>query len=73
MCKSCEALCINGVYCHETGCPDSHLDHEGNPYPVNCKECGTEFVPDERGVRFCSDSCYRAYHGFDSEEDEEVN
>jgi hypothetical protein len=22
-CHSCEALRINGVYCHETGCPNS--------------------------------------------------
>ena len=24
MCKSCEALTINGVYCHEQGCPESN-------------------------------------------------
>lgn len=23
-CDSCEALMIQGVYCHETGCPNTH-------------------------------------------------
>lgn len=23
-CNQCEALMINGVFCHETGCPNTH-------------------------------------------------
>ena len=23
-CNQCQALVINGVYCHETGCPNTH-------------------------------------------------
>ncbi len=33
MCQSCEALTINGLYCHEHGCPDAWKD-------VKCKLCG---------------------------------
>ncbi len=63
MCKSCEALMINGVYCHETGCPDSHLDAKGKPKPVECKWCGNKFVPEDRGQQFCDESCAEAYNG----------
>ena len=43
-CSQCEALSINGVACHETGCPNAM--HE-------CEECET-LLP--RGYRLC-DSC----------------
>lgn len=23
-CPQCEAMMINGLYCHETGCPNTH-------------------------------------------------
>jgi hypothetical protein len=26
-CSQCEALVINGVACHETGCPNARKDH----------------------------------------------
>jgi hypothetical protein len=71
MCKSCEALRINGVYCHETGCPDSHLNSKGEPYAVECKWCGTSFIPEEKGMKFCSNSCCCAYNGLPCEDDEE--
>lgn len=32
-CSQCQAVCINGVACHETGCPN------GRRY--TCQECGT--------------------------------
>lgn len=32
-CDACELLVINGVTCHETGCPRTNADRE-------CRECG---------------------------------
>ena len=42
-CSQCAALAINGVPCHETGCPNQR--HE-------CHGCNAT-VP--RGVRYCED------------------
>ena len=49
-CNSCEALMINGVYCHETGCPDAWKS-----YTRECFECGFDFSPEERYQRVCQD------------------
>ena len=51
-CTSCEALMMNGVYCHETGCPDAWRD-----YVRECAECGCNFKPVERYERYCSSDC----------------
>jgi len=60
MCASCQALMINGVYCHETGCPDSHLDANGEPMAVECKWCGGKFYPDSKGEKYCCAECWEA-------------
>ena len=57
MCQSCEVVRINGVKCHEIGCPDAWKD-----YAVECKWCGREFVPEERGQKFCEESCAESYN-----------
>lgn len=57
-CQSCEALMINGVYCHETGCPDAWRDEVRK-----CKWCGSEFNPENPEQRWCDWSCVAAYHG----------
>ncbi len=57
-CPSCQILRINGVWCHETGCPDAYLDEVRE-----CRECGGDFVPDSREDRFCGDECRAAYYG----------
>jgi len=31
-CEQCVAVMVNGIFCHETGCPNSHLDSSGNRY-----------------------------------------
>lgn len=62
MCNQCEALTINGVYCHEHGCPNKHLDSKGKPYPKECKWCGAEFIPEDK-EDFCDISCADSYHG----------
>jgi len=59
MCSSCEVLYINGVKCHETGCPEAWKD-----YLRSCKWCGEDFKPEEKGQDCCSHSCTVAYHNF---------
>ena len=55
-CPSCEASIVNGVYCHETGCPDNHLF-----ITRDCKWCGCAFTPENRNSLFCSDDCLDNY------------
>jgi hypothetical protein len=50
MCKSCEVVSINGVNCHETGCPDAWETEVRE-----CDECGTDFVPDTKYQKQCID------------------
>jgi hypothetical protein len=49
-CRSCEMVSINGVACHEIGCPDAWKDHL-----VACFDCGCDFVPESRHARICPD------------------
>ena len=51
-CPQCELLRINGVLCHEKGCPEAWRDETRE-----CKECGCEFVPTERKQVYCHDLC----------------
>lgn len=55
-CASCEALMINGVYCHELGCPDAWKDEVRE-----CKWCGRAFKPKEKPQHCCTKQCERAY------------
>jgi hypothetical protein len=57
MCNSCEVLNINGVNCHETGCPESYKT------PKDCSWCGHSFIPESRFQSTCSPECFEAYHG----------
>lgn len=57
-CQSCQLVRINGLVCHETGCPDAWRTELRE-----CRECGTEFVPDTRRQLDCSGECWRAYVG----------
>ena len=50
MCDSCEALTINGILCHETGCPDAWRDK-----PKACFQCGFDFHPETRHASICED------------------
>lgn len=49
-CDSCSPSRINGVLCHEAGCPDAWRD-----CPVDCFTCGCEFFPEERWQGTCPD------------------
>ncbi len=57
MCQSCNEVSINGVNCHEIGCPDSW-----KYYTVECKWCGILFKPDAEGQDCCSDECGADYY-----------
>ena len=63
MCDSCNALTINGVYCHERGCPDAWKD-----YKRTCKWCGSEFLPEYKIQEYCSQSCYNCGFGYPENE-----
>ena len=45
-CDQCEAVMINGVFCHETGCPNSHKRYIDGEWMIVyvCPECGSESV-----------------------------
>lgn len=55
-CDSCEALMINGVYCHEHGCPGAWRSERRK-----CVWCGAEFRPEEPHQHYCSKDCVNAY------------
>ena len=57
MCDQCQALMINGVYCHEAGCPDAWKDSVRE-----CLECGCTFTPEDRGQQFCDGVCAENYN-----------
>lgn len=50
-CDQCEALMIQGVFCHETGCPNFHkrYDSESDCWVRvrTCRECGCVVDADE--------------------------
>ncbi len=50
-CNQCEALIINGVFCHETGCPNrnSRYDQEAGEFikQRKCFECGYNVDQDD--------------------------
>jgi hypothetical protein len=62
MCQSCEVVRVNGVVCHEIGCPDAWQDEVRE-----CKECGSEFKPESKNQIFCSAGCWSMYSGIDEE------
>ncbi len=64
MCQSCVALKINGILCHEYGCPDAWQDEIRE-----CKWCGAEFKPEEQWQKHCCQSCYCAYNGYSDPDD----
>lgn len=57
MCTQCEALMINGIYCHEHGCPIAWKD-----YKRECKWCGYEFTPESEYQTCCSYDCNESYY-----------
>jgi len=62
-CNSCEILYINGLKCHEHGCPDAWKD-----YSRECNWCGSQFKPEGESQDCCSHSCFVAYNNMSCEE-----
>lgn len=47
-CDSCQLARIQGVLCHERGCPCAWKDEK-----TECQSCGCEFIPEEKGQKLC--------------------
>lgn len=60
MCNQCEVLYINGVKCHETGCPEAYKDTT-----KECFWCGAKFTPEHKHDRYCSVECYCIDNGIE--------
>ena len=58
-CNDCEVVYINGVRCHEAGCPIAWVDHLRV-----CEWCGSEFMPEERYQQCCDEDCTKACSNF---------
>lgn len=56
-CNSCEIMYINGIRCHETGCPEAYKDEIRE-----CKWCGSKFKPEEKHQNCCSEECAESYY-----------
>jgi hypothetical protein len=67
MCQSCATLTINGLPCHETGCPDAWRDQTRE-----CFECGCDFEPESRHERLCPGCANPEPFEDDEEEAEEA-
>lgn len=57
-CNACEVLYINGVKCHEHGCPEAWRDETRE-----CTWCGEDFTPVTKGQRYCSPDCAESHYG----------
>lgn len=47
-CDGCSPGMVNGVLCHEYGCPDQWRD-----YTINCRGCDYEFFPQDKHMAIC--------------------
>ncbi len=56
-CDQCQLLRINGVVCHETGCPNAWKDSKRE-----CKWCGKEFRPKHQAQQVCCKPCWNSYY-----------
>lgn len=56
-CNQCDSMVINGIYCHETVCPNTDkkwVEDEGEWVSVyNCPECGSEYDNPEDSWNCC--------------------
>jgi hypothetical protein len=55
-CNSCQMIAINGIACHETGCPDAW-----RTIVAECKWCGQGFYPETKWQECCCHTCFTAY------------
>jgi len=59
-CDHCAAAMINGVFCHETGCPVA-WEHQTR----TCRLCGDHFQPDHDRADTCPDCADHEHAGHD--------
>lgn len=61
-CDQCEMVSINGVPCHETGCPNTRARYDEDTgawvQQAECPECGCLIDCDSRGRFECT--CFDA-------------
>lgn len=61
-CDGCWSVSINGIACHEHGCPNNWIDlNTGEPYRTECNFCGSLFVPAVRYQSYCDQICKELY------------
>ena len=57
-CDQCEALTINGVFCHETGCPNSGKVWDKSDQQwvrvYECPECGGKYFDRQDAAECCN-------------------
>lgn len=66
-CQDCDSAIINGIPCHEQGCPSNHIDlATGKPYLIPCSWCGSPVPapPPPYDKAFCDGNCALAYLGY---------
>jgi hypothetical protein len=51
-CDGCGPSMINGLLCHEQGCP-----HAWKDYARDCEWCGSDFQPETQDQVYCSNGC----------------
>jgi hypothetical protein len=56
-CDQCQIVYINGLRCHETGCPEAWKDAKRD-----CKWCGCAFAPENPLQHLCSNECAESYN-----------
>lgn len=55
ICDACHVMYVNGIKCHEAGCPEAWRD-----YDRECFECGHSFRPTDRHQALC-EGCTEDY------------
>lgn len=57
-CDQCEMLSINGMPCHERGCPNTNRRYDSDTQEwvrqITCRECGCTVDADSRGRYQCT-------------------
>ena len=55
-CDGCSPSMINGLLCHEAGCPYAWKDDK-----AECAFCGSEFLREHKDQICCTYGCHEAY------------
>ncbi len=55
-CDQCVMLSINGLPCHELGCPNAWQGQRRK-----CKWCGSAFIPTDRHQICCDAECVESF------------